>query len=120
MYFIQNRGLQNSGYYNPLPLKLSTVLDASYTVYILLLTAALQKFSKQVWIFLPRLIFQLPSCIFRTEGPPLDLYLSDGHILKHYDLLVQDADWLHLETSLGFYLNHMPINNVVRVMHIFL
>ena len=65
-------------------------------------------------------IFQLPGSIFRTEVPPLDLYLSDGPVPKHFDLLVQDADWLHLEPTFWLYLNHAPINKVVRVMHIFL
>ena len=71
-------------------------------------------------IFLLHLIFQLPSYIFRTEVPPLDLYLSESPVPKHFDLLFQDADWLNLEPTLWFDLNHAPINKVVRVMYIFL
>ena len=66
----------------------------------------------------PHLIFQLLGSILRTEVPPLDLYLSDGPVPKHFDLPVQDANWLHLEPTFWLDLNHVPINKVVRVMYI--
>ena len=71
-------------------------------------------------MFFPHLIFQLPGSIFRTEVPPLDLDLSDGPVPKHFDLPVQDVDWMHLEPTFCLYLNHALINKVVRVMYIFL
>ena len=67
----------------------------------------------------PHLIFQLAGSIFRTKVPPLDLYLSDGLVPKHFDLPFQDVEWLHLEPTFWVDLNHAPINKVVRVMYIF-
>ena len=71
-------------------------------------------------MFILHLIFQLLGSIFRTEVPPLDLYLSDGPVPKHFDLPVQDADWLYLEPTFWLDLNHAPIKKVVRVMYVFL
>ena len=65
-------------------------------------------------------IVQLQHSLLRTIVLPLHLYLSNGSIPEHCDLFVEDAQWLGLELSLGFHLNHIPINHMVRVMYIFL
>ena len=65
-------------------------------------------------------ILQLPRSLFRTVALPLHLYLSNESISEHCDLPVKDAQWLSLELSLGFHLNHVPIYHMVRIMYIFL
>ena len=51
---------------------------------------------------------------------PLHLYLSYGSIPEHGDLLVEDGQWLGLELSLKFHLNHIPINYMINIVYIFL
>ena len=51
---------------------------------------------------------------------PLYLYMSNDSIPEHCDLLVEDVQWLGLELSLGFHLDHIPIYDIVRIMYIFL
>ena len=65
-------------------------------------------------------ILQLPRSLTGTIELPLHLYLSNGSVLEHCDLLVEDAQWLSLELFLGFHLDHIPINHMVRIMYIFL
>ena len=65
-------------------------------------------------------ILQLPRSLIGTVVLPLHLYLSNGLVSEHRDLLVEDVQWLNLELSLGFHLDHIPINHMVRIMYIFL
>ena len=75
---------------------------------------------EQKWMCQSHGILQLPRILFRSVVLPLHLYMSYGLILEHGDLPVEDAQWLSLELSLEFHLNHIPINHMVRVMYIFL
>ena len=75
---------------------------------------------EQNWMCQSHGILQLPRSLIRTVVIPLHLYLSNGSILEHCDLLVEDAQWLDLELSFGFHLDHIPIYHMVRIMYIFL
>ena len=93
-------------YYIPLPLTLA-------------LSSMLYKI-EQKWMCQSHGILQLPCILMRTVVLPLHLYLSNGLVLKHCNLPVENAQWIGLELSLGFHLNHIPIYHMVRVMYIFL
>ena len=43
--------------------------------------------------------------------------MFDGSFLEQCHLLVKDANMLHLELSLWFNLNHIPINYMIRIMY---
>ena len=79
------------GYYTPLPLRLA-------------LPSVLYKI-EQKWMCQSHGILQLPRSLIRTVVLPLHLHLSNGSILEHCDLPVEDAHWLGLELSLRFHLN---------------
>ena len=75
---------------------------------------------EQNWMCQSHGILQLPHSLIQNIVLPLHLYISNGSIPKHCDLVFEDAQWLSLELSLGFHLNHIPINHIVRIMYIFL
>ena len=75
---------------------------------------------EQNWMCQLHGILQLPRSLIWTVVLPLYLYMSNGSIPEHCDLPVEDAQWLGLELSLRFPLNHIPIYHMVRIMYIFL
>jgi len=77
-----------------------------------------QNLFKNMWILHPHGIFMLPSSIFRTVVGPMDFYQPYNSISEHFDLYVQYSHWLDLKISLCLYLNHMLINNMVRIMYV--
>ena len=72
---------------------------------------------EQKWMCQSHGIIHIPCSLFRTIVLPLHLYLPYGSVLEHCDLPVEDADWLDLELSLKFHLNHIPIYHMVRIMY---
>ena len=93
-------------YYIPLPLT-TTMSLVLYKI-------------EQKWMCHSHGILQLPRSLTWTVVLPLHLYLSNSSIPEHRDLLVEDAQWLGLELSLRFHLNHISIYHMVRIMYIFL
>jgi hypothetical protein len=75
---------------------------------------------KTLRVLYPHGILMLPSSIFRTVAGSLNFYKLYNLIPEHFDLFVQYSHWLNLKVSLRLYLNQRPINNMVRVMYIFL
>ena len=49
---------------------------------------------------------------------PLYLYLANDSILEHNLSLINDTHRLHLKLSLGLHLDHIPINDMIRIMYI--
>lgn len=74
--------------------------------------------NEQKWVCLPHGILQLPRNLIQTKVLALHLYQSDGSIIECSLFPAYDANMLHLELSLGFHLNHIPINNVIMIMYI--
>ena len=104
MYNVNTMG-SKSGYYNPLPL-------------IIALSSVLCKIEQKLTCH-SHGILQLPRSLIWTVVLPLHLYLSNGSVPDHCDL-IEDVQWLGLELSLGFHLDHILINHMVRIMNIFL
>jgi hypothetical protein len=75
---------------------------------------------KTLQVIFPHGIFMLLGSIFRTIVGPLNFYYLYNLVPKHFDFSVQYPHWLNLKISLCLYLNQMPINNMVRIMYIFL
>jgi hypothetical protein len=75
---------------------------------------------KKLQVLCPHGIFMFPSSIFRTVAGPLNFYQLYNSIPKHFYFFVQYPHWLNLKISLCLYLNQMPINNMVKIMYIFL
>jgi hypothetical protein len=73
------------------------------------------KIDKKLRVFLSHIFSMLPCGIFRTVVGPLNLYQPYGFVLKHFEFLVQNAYWFHLEIPFVFHLEHNPINYVVVV-----
>ena len=71
-------------------------------------------------ILFPRLLFDFSGRFFRTVVGPLYLYLFDGPVLERLGSFVQYENGLNLNFPFGFYLYHRPINNMIRIIHIFL
>ena len=65
-------------------------------------------------------IFQLPSCFFKDVMAPQDLYLLYGSVPDNFGSYVQYEYMLHFDFPFGFHLYHKPINNMTRVIHIFI
>ena len=61
----------------------------------------------QNWMCQSHGILQLSHSLIQTIVLPLHPYLSNDLIPKHYDLHVEDAQWVSLELSLRFQLNHI-------------
>jgi hypothetical protein len=107
-------GVQNLGCYIPSPLFWNCP-QCIYKIEI-----KISNLFKKLQVLCPRGIFMLPGSIFRTIVGPLNFYQLCNSIPKHFYLFVQYLYWLNLKVSLHLYLNQMPINNMVRVMYIFL
>jgi hypothetical protein len=60
----------------------------------------------------------LPSSIFRTVVGPLKFYQFYDLIPKNFKFSVQYVHRLDLKVSFWLHLNHIPINNMVRIMYI--
>jgi hypothetical protein len=75
---------------------------------------------KLLWVLCPHGIFMLPGSIFRPIVGPLNFYQLYNLIPEWFDFFVQYPHCLNLKISLSLYLNQMPINNMVRVMYIFI
>jgi hypothetical protein len=107
-------GVQNLGCYIPSPLFWHCP-QCTYKIEI-----KISNLFKNLWVLCPHGIFMLPGSIFRTVAGPLDFYELYNSISKHFDLSIQYPHWLNLKVSLCLYLNQMPINNMARVMYIFI
>ena len=92
---------QNQGVTFPSPFN-STVLSAlqNWTKCYAGIALVLYKI-EQKWMYQSHGILQLPRSLFRTVVLPLHLHLSNGPILKHCDLPIEDVHWLGLELSSG-------------------
>jgi hypothetical protein len=75
---------------------------------------------KTLWVFFPHVFFILSCIFFRTVVGTLNVYHPYGFVPNHFDFPVQDVYWLHPEISFVLHLDHILINFVVRVSHIFL
>jgi hypothetical protein len=78
------------------------------------------KIVKHLQVFCPRVFFMIPCIIFRNVEGTLNLYHPYVFIPDHFEFLVQDVYWFHSEIPFMIHLDHIPINYVVRIMHIFL
>jgi hypothetical protein len=103
------------GYYNPLPLFMHCPQCIIHPCII-----EFSKIFKNMWVFYPHCIFMLPSSILRTVPGPLNLYNPYGLVLEIFEFPVQIAHWMHLKNAFLFHLNHIPINNMIIIMYIFL
>jgi hypothetical protein len=83
-------------------------------------TTKFSKILKNMWVFCPHCILMLPSSALRTVLGPLDIYNPYGPISELFDFLIQNAYWMHLESTFLLHLNHIPINNMINIMYIFL
>ena len=120
MYNLNTMG-SKPGCYIPLPITtaLSLVLYKIEQKYYIGTTSVLYKI-EQTWMCQSYGILQLPSSLLETVVLPLHLYLSYGSIPKHGDISVENVQQIDFELSLGVYLDHIPINHMVRSMYIFL
>ena len=101
--------IRNSACYIPSP------LFWHYPQCIYKIEIKISNLFKKLRLLYPHDIFMLTGSIFRTIAGPLNFYQLYNSIPEHFDLSVQYSHWLNLKVSLHLYLNHMPINNMVRV-----
>jgi hypothetical protein len=80
----------------------------------------ISKILKKMWVFYLHCILMLPSSILRTVPGPLDLYNPYGSITELFDFPVQNVHQMHLESAFLLHLDHIPINNMISIMHIFI
>ena len=76
------------------------------------------KIDKTLWVFLPHILIMLQCFIFMNATCTLNLYHPYGFVPDHFDILIHDAYWFHLEIPFVLHLDHNPINYVVRVRNI--
>jgi hypothetical protein len=107
-------GVQNLGCYIPSP------LFWHYPQCIYKIEIKISNLFKTLWVLYLHGIFMLPGSIFKTIVVPLNFYHLYNSILEHFDFFVQYLHWLNLKISLCLYLNQMQINNMVRIMYIFI
>jgi hypothetical protein len=78
------------------------------------------KIVKHLRVFLPRVFFMLPCSIFRTVLGLLNLCYPYGLVPEKFDFPIQNAYWFHPKILFMLHLDHIPINYVVRLRHIFI
>jgi hypothetical protein len=103
------------GYYNPLPLFMHYPQCIIHPY-----TTEFSKIFKKMWVFCPHHILMLPSSVLRTVLGPLDLYKPYGLVMELLDFPVQNVHQMHLKNAFLLHLNHIPINNMIRIRYIFL
>jgi hypothetical protein len=107
-------GFQNLGCYIPSP------LFWHCTQCIYKTKIKISNLFKKLWVLCPHGIYMLLGSIFRTVAGPLNFYHLYNSIPEIFYLFVQHLHWLNLKISLCLYLNQMSINNMVRIMYIFI
>jgi hypothetical protein len=68
----------------------------------------------------PHSICMLPCRVLRIVLGPLDLYKLYSSIPELFAFPVQYAHRMHLQDTLWFHLNHIPIDNMISIRYIFL
>jgi hypothetical protein len=77
------------------------------------------KMVKNLQAFFPHVFFMLLCSIFEVVEGPLNLYYPYGLVPKNFSFSIQDAYWFHSKIPFVLHLDHIPINYVVRIRHIF-
>ena len=93
-----------------------TILSATY----LQNNKKISKILKKMWVLYLHSIFMIPCCVLRTVPGPLDFYTPYGSILKLLAFPVRYAHQMHLKRAFFRHLNHIPIDNMISIMYIFL
>jgi hypothetical protein len=107
-------GVHNLGCYIPSP------LFWHYPRCIYKIEIKISNLFKKLRVLCPQGIFMLPGIILRTVVGPLNFYQLYNSIPKDFEFFVQYPHWMNLKISLCLYLNQTSINNMVRIMYIFL
>jgi hypothetical protein len=113
--YVQLQRVLDQEHYNPLPLIYALSSVHHIHMYI-------QNFKniKNMRILCSHSILMLPGFILRIVLGPLDLYHLHDLIPELLDFSIQYANWSHLKFTFWIHLNHIPINDMIRIMYILL